>query len=337
MPKRVAKQIFHAIASAKKILLVSHKNPDGDTLGSLGAMMQYLNHIEKPYVAFCATDMSPNLAFLPHISAVSQDKRLWDDKAIDLVISFDCSSPDYAGIEHYLPILKERGVTIANIDHHKTNPQFGDLNLVIATASSTTEILYDFFVFNKVDIQADMATCLLTGIVTDTGNFTNSGTTKHALTIASKLIEKGGNLSLIQGWVLKDKTIDGLKLWGTVLGRMEHHEPLDIIYTYLTKEDVQKHGVSENEAEGLANFMNQIKDGRATMILKEKDDGTFKGSFRTTSDDVDVSAFANLFGGGGHKKAAGFSVEGPLEKALSHIFETIHQFEQGQQLALAEV
>jgi len=329
MPHRSAKQIFQAIQKAKKILLVSHKNPDGDTLGSLAAMMQYLQHIEKPYVAFCATTMSPNLLFLPHIAHMSQDKTLWDDAEIDLVISFDCSSPEYAGIDSYLPILRERGVTVANIDHHKTNPDFGDLNLVIPNASSTTEILYDFFVYNNIAIHADMATCLLTGIITDTGNFTNAGTTKHAIDIASKLIERGGNLSLIQGWVLKDKTVKGLKLWGTVLGRMAHHEPLDIVYTYVTREDAQKHGVGESEMEGIANFMNHIKDGRAGMILKEAEDGSFKGSFRTTHDHVDVSAFAKLFGGGGHAKAAGFSVEGPLEHAIAHIFEKIYMFEKG--------
>jgi bifunctional oligoribonuclease and PAP phosphatase NrnA len=336
MPKRVAKQIFQAIQAAEKILLVSHKNPDGDTLGSLAAMMQYLRHIDKPHVAFCATDMSPNLSFLPHIDYVSQDQKLWDDTEVDLVISFDCSSPDYAGIEHVLPILKERGVKVANIDHHKTNPDYGDLNLVIPSASSTTEILYDFFVYNNMDIPGDTATCLLTGIVTDTGNFSNAATTKQTMCIASKLIAKGGNLAMIQGWVLKDKTVSGLKLWGTVLSRMTHHEPLDIVYTYVTKDDVKTHGVSEYEVEGIANFMNHIKDGRAGMILKEKEDGTIKGSFRTTHDHVDVSAFAKIFGGGGHKKASGFSVEGPLEHAIEHIFEKIHLFERGE-LALAEV
>lgn len=335
MPQRVAKQIFQAISAANKILLVSHKNPDGDTLGSIAAMMQYLRKIDKPHVAFCATDISPNLMFLPHLDYVTQNKKVWDDRDVDLVISFDCSSPDYAGIEQYLPILKERGVKVANIDHHKTNPDYGDMNLVIHSASSATEILYQFFAYNNVEITSHMATCLLTGIVTDTGNFTNSATTKSTMDIASKLIAKGGNLALIQGWVLKDKTVSGLKLWGTVLSRMMHHEPLDIVYTYVTKDDVESHGVTEHEVEGLANFMNNIKDGRAGMILKEKEDGTFKGSFRTTSDDVDVSAFAKIFGGGGHKKAAGFSVEGPLEHAIEHIFEKIHLFERGE-LALVE-
>ncbi len=336
MPKRVSTHIFKAIQTAKKILLVSHKNPDGDTLGSLAAMMQYLRHIEKPHVAFCATDISPSLMFLPHIDYVTHQPKVWDDKDIDLVIVFDSSSPDYAGVEQLLPIMQERGAKIANIDHHNTNLQYGDFNLVLPKASSTTEIVHDFFVHNDVAITPGIATCLLTGIITDTGNFTNAATTKHSMNIASKLIEKGGNMAMIQGWVLKDKTVNGLKLWGTVLSRMAHHEKLDIVYTYVTKEDIKKHGVTEHEVEGIANFMNNIKDGRAGMILKETEDGNFKGSFRTTHDHVDVSAFAKLFGGGGHKKAAGFSVEGPIEHALEHIFEKIHLFENGE-LAMAEV
>lgn len=297
--------------------------------------MQYLRRIEKPYAVFCATKMTNKLAFLPHIDELSTDTAVWKDEAIDTIIVFDSSSPDYAGIAGNIEKMKHKPQVI-NIDHHKTNDNYGDLNLVLPQASSTTEVLYRFFRHNKVTIDTTMATSLLTGIITDTGNFTNSATTRETVKIASKLIGLGGDLSLIQGCVLKDKTMSGLKLWGNILERMDHHPELDIVYTYVTKDDLKKHEVDEEEIEGFANFMNNIKDGRAGMILKEKEDGTFKGSFRTTNDHVDVSAFAKLFNGGGHKKAAGFSVDGPLEHAIEHVFEKINLFERGE-LALAEV
>ena len=326
MPRRTAKRIFQAIQAANKVLLVPHKNPDGDTLGSVAAMMQYLRRIHKPHVAFCATDISPKLRFLPHIEYITEQADIWQDTDIDLIIVFDSGDLGYAGIDTHVASMAVTP-TIVNIDHHNTNESFGDLNLVIAHASSTTEILYHFFLLNEVSIDADIATCLLTGLVTDTGNFTNAATTASSLDIAGDLIRRGGNLDLINGWIFRDKSLRSLRLWGAILNRIAKHDDLDIVYTYVTRKDLEEHNVSEHELEELANFLNSIEEGRAGMILKEKEDGTFKGSFRTTHDHVDVSAFAKLFGGGGHKKAAGFTVEGPLELALDTVFGGITQLE----------
>ncbi len=105
--------------------------------------------------------------------------------------------------------------------------------------------------------------------------------------------------------------------------RLKLHEHTDIAYTYVTMEDLVRAEVNEEEADGIANFLNFLEEGKAAMILKGRADGTVKGSFRTTRSDVDVSAWAKLFGGGGHIKAAGFSVEGPMEKAIEHILRKV--------------
>jgi len=326
MPKRIAKQIYNRILEAEHILLVPHQNPDGDTLGSVTAMMHWLTSIGKKHVAFCATSMSPKLKFLPHVDLLSNDERIWKNNTFDLIIAFDSSDLSYAGIETHVEAL-DSAPDIINIDHHNTNTRFGKLNLVIDNASSTTMILYQFFVYNNVTIEPNMATSLLTGLVTDTGNFTNAATTGLSMDIASRLLERGGDLGMIQGWTMKDRSINGLKLWGKILGRLEQHDNLGIVHTYVTRKDIKDHDVDESEVDGFANFLNVLEEGRAGMILKENADGSVKGSFRTTRDDVDVSAFAKLFNGGGHKKAAGFSLEGPIEKAAEFVFEKILEFE----------
>jgi len=326
MPHRIAKQIHTRILSAEHIILVPHQNPDGDTLGSVAAMMQWLRRIDISHTAFCATDISPKLRFLPHIDYISKDPSIWKKSATDLVIVFDSGDLNYAGVDTHVDGMAKKP-DIINIDHHATNTNFGTLNLVMEKASSTTMILYKFFAANNIKIDTYMATCLLTGLITDTGNFTNAATTTGSLKIASKLVELGGDLTGIQNATMKDQSVKGLKLWGKILERLTHHEALDIVHTHVTQQDLREHDIDESKVEGVANFMNNITDGRAGMILKERNDGTVKGSFRTTRDDVDVSAFAKLFGGGGHKKAAGFTVEHPIEQAAEYIFSKILEFE----------
>lgn len=317
---RTALQINTAIQKAENIVLVPHPNPDGDALGSVAAFMQYLRTIGKNHMAFCITMVTPKLKFLPHADYITSDEKLWHSLNPDLIIVFDSGDLRYAGIEH---LVKKSKATIINFDHHATNEYFGKHNMVSTQASSTTEMLYYYFSYNKIDIDPDMATCLLTGLMTDTDNFTNGATTSDSMSIASKLIHRGGNANLIRGSIFKDKSVKTLKLWGVVLSRLEKHEELDIVHTYVTLKDLQDFNVLEEETEGLANFMNNLKDGRATIMLKEIPGNKIKGSFRTTYDHTDVSLWAKALGGGGHKKAAGFTVDGPVDVAIKFVLTTI--------------
>lgn len=326
MPQRTAKQIYNKILGSNKILLVPHQNPDGDAIGSVSAMMQFLDFINKPYLSFCATEISPKLQFLPHTKKISNNPKIWDNNEIDLILILDSSDLDYAGVKNFIE-AKKNLPTIINIDHHKSNEQFGDLNFVLENTPSTTYILYHFFKYNEIKIDAVIADSLLTGLLYDTGNFTNSATTASALKVSGDLIAKGANLQKINEFTLKDKTIPGLKLWGAVFQRFDKHEQLDIVYTYVMQKDLKTHGVTENEIEGFSNFLNNLEDGKAKMILKEQEDGSIRGSLRTTRDDVDVSIFANAFGGGGHQKAAGFSVDGPMDVAINKVFEKIESID----------
>lgn len=323
MPHRTAKQIHKAILDAGKILLIPHEDPDGDALGSVSAFAYFLDKINKSYSIFCSTEVPEKLNVLPHLVSVSTDESVWDG-GHDLILILDSGDLKYAGVQNQINQLTHNP-TIINIDHHPTNENFGHHNLIITTASSTAEILYHFFRYNKIEIDKNMAVSLLTGIVTDTDNFSNPGTTSSSLAVASDLISHGANFNLIKNWFSKDKSIIALKLWGEALSRLTKNEKLDIVYTYLTQKDLKKHNAGEAESQGISNFLNNLSDGRAALLLKETEKGKIKGSMRTTRDDYDVSVIAKSLGGGGHKKAAGFTVEGTIDSVLPKVWQALEK------------
>lgn len=324
MPERIAKQIYNEIQKAEHILLVPHQDPDGDALGSATALMHYLKNIDKDHTIFCSTGAESKLHFLPYVEELTTEEAIWEESYFDLVIVLDSGDLKYAGIDEYIKNLKHKP-KIVNIDHHDQNTEFGDLNLVIPSAASTTQILYRFFTLNNIQIDTYLATCLLTGILTDTDNFTNAATTVASLEIAGNLVKKGGKINLIKQIMFQDKSVSALKLWGQALSRLSKHDEHEIVYTYLTQDDLKDYNVKEEETKGIANFMNSLDEGKAALILKERSDGNVKGSFRTTRDDIDVSELAQALGGGGHKKASGFQSNSDIEKTLEKVWKTIEE------------
>lgn len=314
--EQIAKQIHQHLVNSSKILIVPHQNPDGDALGSLSALTEYMISLEQQVVLFCLTPVSKKYSFLRHVNNVEIDPNIFDDEEIDTIVILDSSDMRYAGVEKY---AQNSSAKIINIDHHQTNEKYGHMNMVASGASSTAEVLYNFFIYNDIEINHHMATSLLTGIVTDTENFTNPATTTSSLNVAGELLSHGGNLNLITKWVVKNKTVNLLRLWGLVFSRLNTRE--EIVYTYITRDDLKKFGVSEAEAEGVANFLNNLEGAKISLMLRETEDGKIKASFRTTRDDVDVAALAKKFGGGGHRKAAGFSAEGTIEQVVDKVIK----------------
>lgn len=307
----IAKQIHQALLAAENILLIAHKNPDGDVLGSACALMQYLRRADKAHLAFCATPINQNLAFLPQVEYFVNDPTIFEKHYFDTIIILDSGDLFYAGVDQHLENLPYSPIII-NIDHHPTNEFYGHHNLVRPEAASTTEILYRFFKANEIKIDKSLATCLLTGLVTDTSHFSNPATSASALKIAAELLHLGGNLNLIRGWTLKNKSLVALKIWGKVLSRLQKNEKYNLAVTILTQDDLKDNNLSDEEAEGLANFLNNLGESKVVVLLKEKEDGIIKVSLRTSDSEIDLSRLAKFFGGGGHAKAAGFSVKGRL-------------------------
>jgi len=313
---QAAKQIYQRLNQAKKVLIIPHQHPDGDALGSAGALKDWLITNGTPVEVFCATTASARWHFIPHAINVSTDSQHFQNKEIDTVVVLDSGDLRYAGVDK---LLAGHGAQIINIDHHATNEKYGHTNMVMTTASATCEILFYFFKHNGIRVSPTMATALLTGIITDTDNFTNGATTTAALLVAGELLRHGGNLNLINTHYVRNKTLNSLKLWGVALSRLVKDENTGITHTFVKQSDLVENNVGESEVDGIANFLNNLDGSKISLVLKETTDGKIKGSLRTTVEGVDVAEIAKRLGGGGHKKAAGFTVDGTVEDALKMV------------------
>ncbi len=302
------RQLSALVARANRILVGSHANC-GDATGSVTALVLILEAMGKRVTAFLPEPVSKSLAFLPAAERVVTDSMSinWDD--FDLYLSVDAAEPKLTGLMELYP-SRPSELTLVNFDHHHTNPGYGDVNIIDRTAPATCAMLYEWFVLAGYPMDRRAATCLLVGILTDTGTFSNPATNELALGAASDLMLKGANVTRVLNEVVRSKTLQSLKVWGKALERLREHPTLNIVSTVITRQELEES--SAESLEGLANFLNDLAGYRAVLVLKEMTDGTVKGSLRTTRDDVDVSAIAKALGGGGHKKAAGFTMPGRL-------------------------
>jgi bifunctional oligoribonuclease and PAP phosphatase NrnA len=317
MYKTNAPQILAAIKNANNILLVSHEKPDGDTLGAALAMSRYLDKENKEHLHYCADQPAAYFNYLPKIEKIITDYDKIELSNHDLVIALDCGDIKRTRINDDLIKYKNANeIILINIDHHASNELFGHHNLVIPETSSTSEIIYKFFAYHKIDLDKYMATSLLTGILTDTMNFSNAATTENSLKIASELLNQGARVNQIIAKITKNKNFNSLKVWGKVLTRLEFNSQYNFAYTVITQKDLKENQVSAEEAQdGLANFLSTINDVDFILVLTEEENQVIKASLRTTKDNIDVGKMAQAFGGGGHKKAAGFKTNGKLVKA----------------------
>lgn len=320
--EHIAHHIFHIIKASRSILLIPHQKPDGDALGSTTGFAEWLKTEGKDYTIFCKTDYPKNFSYIPHTNEITNNPEIWKTKKFDTIVVFDSGDLRYAGVDEYIQGL-DYEPKIIDIDHHATNEYYGHANLVATHFSSTCEVVFQFLTLNNVSINNNMATSLLTGVITDTDHFTNSATSSTALDAASVLMEKSGKHRHIKETIYNRTSLDAFKLWGIVFERLCKNIELDIVYTYVTQQDLTEFALTETESEGMANFLNAISEGKAGLIIKEIEPGKWKGSFRTTRDDVDVARIAQALGGGGHKKAAGFTVLGTREEAFEKIFSVM--------------
>jgi len=309
-----SQKINTLVRAAKNILLVTHQNPDADALGSLAAFSQWLDQLNKKYDAFCSSLPASNLSFLFDLDKITTNPEILTASQYDLLVVLDAGDLKRAGLSELID--RDSGFKIINIDHHATNQYFGTINLVMEHAASTTEILFRLFKAIGVPISSEMSTALLAGIVDDTYNFTNPNTSHDSLAIASKLLLQGAKISTVSDLIAKNKALVDLQLWGRALLRLRTNPELGIATTVITLEDLADHPRGVEVTEGISNFLNNLTGVAATLMLRQEDEQTIKGSFRTNSDLIDVSRLATILGGGGHRKAAGFKLKGKLVQAI---------------------
>lgn len=294
---------------ARRILLIGHQNPDADSLGSLTAFSRYAEGFDGTIDAYCEPPFPSRLRFLPGATRLQPVMN----GPYDLAVVLDCGDLLHARLSRER--LEELGSPlVVNIDHHQTNANFGDLNLVAPQAASTTEILYHYFRAVGVSLTPEFATSILAGILGDTGGFHYANTSPAALAAAADLVAHGASLPEIYDITLKDKNVAALQRWGHVLSRITVSPAHGVATVVIRRRDLEGLDDERTAASGLANFLNGLSGVRAVLVLVEQNDETVRGSLRSRDPLLDVSKFATLMGGGGHKLAAGFTVKGRLEE-----------------------
>lgn len=306
-------QVFN---ERQRFLLISPEGPDGDSLGSILALKRSLELQGKTAVAFSPEPAPAHLRFLTGSAGLVTDPDTVAVDYFDAVVICDCGDVKRTRLADKLIARNNNKTVFVNIDHHPTNTKYQgvevcDVSVISHEVASTTEIIFHFMSEARWNMDKEIATCLLTGILTDTGSFQNLATTASSLEVAAHLCSFGANIMRIGDRTIKNKSLGILRLWGRALSRLALDPETGVVTTAITQNDVAECGTDEEGAGGIANFLNNLDGAKAILVLRE-DDGNVKGSFRTTQDGVDVAEMAKAYGGGGHAKAAGFTVPGRL-------------------------
>jgi bifunctional oligoribonuclease and PAP phosphatase NrnA len=305
--------IADALRGHDRFLVVTHENPDGDALGSLLATTLTLRELGKDVVMFLAGS-----APLPHEYGFMQldglVRVLPDDMEERVLVAVDCAKADRIGPD-LAPV--ERATLVLDIDHHHDNSRFGDVNLVVADASSTGEVLRDVIRELGVELTPELAEPLYIALVTDTGRFQYSNTTPKALRLAAELVDAGADVHAVFQQVYESVEFAKLKLLARALERARVLEGGRIVVSHLVRTDFAEVGAVEPYSEGIIDYLRAVEGCELAALIREppRDDGpTRRVSLRASVDELDVSAIARLFGGGGHRQAAGFSSDASIEE-----------------------
>ena len=304
-------QEFHTlnyvIKESNDILLFAHSHPDGDTVGSVLALREYIKNLGKNATVAC---FDPYPKFLNELSEeVFEFPDHLDLLKYNLIVACDSVERGFSKIKDQ---LGKKQIT-AIIDHHPDITLKGDINVLDASYSSVCEIIYDFFVFNRIDINRKMATFIMLGILADTGVFQHANTTARVMEIASDLLKKGAPIAKIVETTISNKNISTLKLWGRAFEKAKINPKNGMIASVLTQDDLAECDASTEDIAQVAGILNTVPGTRFSLILSEREGGIVKGSLRSEEyKGVDVSEIANKLGGGGHKLASGFEVRGKI-------------------------
>src|SRR6478672_4524612 len=313
------KAIADALRRHDRFLVVTHENPDGDALGSLLAMTIALQRLGKDAVMYLPgkNPLPAEYGFMPLEGVVREPPA---DAVERVLLAVDCAKEDRIGDDAAI----SRAPLVIDIDHHHDNTRFGDLNLIVADASSTGEVLRDVFAELGVELTPELAEPLYIALVTDTGRFQYANTTPKALRLAAELVEAGADIHAVFQQVYESVEFAKLKLLARALDRAEVLEGGRIVVSHLLRADFVEAGASEPYSEGIIDYLRAVEGAELAVLVREQltqRAQAYKGSLRSSIDELDVSAIARRFGGGGHRQAAGFSTDLPLEQIVEQIRE----------------
>lgn len=318
MQKTTADAAFDAlikfIREQDKITVVSHISPDGDTLGSALAVLLLLKRLGKKCEAVCDNPVPKIYAFLPCADKIVTPENA---ESYPAVIAIDCA--DRLRLGRAIKLFDAAKAT-ALIDHHITNSGFADVNLVIPGASAVAEIISGIYAKMGMPIDSEAAGCIYTGIVTDTGNFSYSNTTPAALRLIADFVERGLDITKLNRLIYRTVPYQKTRVQGFVNSKicLEHNG--DIGIGVLTREQMRRFNATDADCEGVIDGIRDIDCVKIAVFIREGADGSFKVSLRS-KETGDVCSIAKKFGGGGHKRAAGYTAREPLSTVIVNVIE----------------
>jgi bifunctional oligoribonuclease and PAP phosphatase NrnA len=310
------KEVLKNIEQRNRFLLTSHARPDGDAIGSALACGQILRLMGK-HADIVLRDGVPRIyQSLPFAGNVTQAERVSGE--YDAAIVLECDSIQRTRLEGL------ENQFLINIDHHLSGRPFANVNWIDPKAVATAEMVYRVARVAGVKVSPEIATCLYTAVLTDTGSFMFAGTNEHTFALARELVLAGADPARCARSVYFGHSTAKMRLLGAALSHLHREGPL--AWLWVTRDEMERFNAKDEDCEGLVNYALSIYDVQVAILLRELPEGRFRVSLRSKGE-INVASVAEHFGGGGHECASGFSIDGPLQDALSRILAQFRPFE----------
>jgi bifunctional oligoribonuclease and PAP phosphatase NrnA len=309
-------EVADALRSARRITAICHENPDGDTIGAAVAVALIGQRLGAQTEIVSIDEPAPMFDFLPGIDEVHRRPTLEPDLAVV------CDAATLARVGRIAVEEADwlRRARVLNIDHHVSSDYFGDLNLVDPRAAATCQVLAQLVPVLGVELDPPLATALLTGIVRDSQGFADTSTSTETLRLAARLVDAGAPLPQIHRTILAEMPFGMMALWGRILGTVGAACGGRIVHATLTEPMLAETGTQQHDADGVVEFMARSKGADVAILVREIGPLETRVSVRTTPS-VDATAIAAAFGGGGHVRRAGCTVEAPVDRALTEVLD----------------
>lgn len=307
--------LLDRLRMSRRPLLITHISPDGDAIGSLLAVGTILYQLGKDPVLACQDTPPASLSFLPRFDRIVDEVNA----EVDLVVALDSSDPERMGDIYHESAI--RSLPLVVIDHHITNTLFGDCNWIAADACATAEMIFFLADALEVELDAQIAACILTGIVTDTRGFRTNSTTPRVMRIVSTLMEAGADLTTITELALETRSTELIRLWGRAIETVAVDQGvISANNTLAMRADLGR----LVRTEGLGSFLLGSREAEIAVVFTELPDQRVECSFRAQPG-RNVAAVAHAFGGGGHALAAGCTIDGPLDEVRELVLARLHE------------
>lgn len=313
----IINQIIKCIKDSNKIAISFHSSPDGDSIGSSFALCRALKKFGKNVYIVCIDNIPDNLQFLNEDEEVTVSRDVTSDTSCLIVL--DCGNLQRISIN---TDLSKRDFSLINIDHHVSNDMYGDLNFIDTNASAVGEIIYQILKLMGISIDTKIAACLYTSLITDTGSFRHSNTTAVTHGIAGDLINTNLNFSKIHRYIFDQEKFSSIKLTGKVIDSMYLTLSNKVCIMLITKDMVDQLNLDAYDSSNMVNIGLKVKEVETSVLFKEVDKNTIKVSLRS-KDFLDVRKIAEHFGGGGHIRAAGATIDSNINDAVTLVLERL--------------